>query len=280
MRRTAWFAAFASVVGLGAADFVQPAYAACDLSEAERVTVATAEDGDTLALSDGRTVRLVGVHAPAPPLGWRGDDPWPLVQEAKATLTRLAAGQEVELKFGGRRSDRHGRSLAHVFVVQGEKRVWLQQALVADGFARVYSFPDNRSCVAELLASEADARAKHRGIWGVSAYRVREASDLEGLDRLMHSYQLVEGVVVAIGEARDRLYLNFGEDWRRDFTVSVERKDAAAFAAAGLDLKALAGKRVRARGWLQWRNGPEIRATHAEQLELVPEATSSDGGGL
>ncbi|MGI8725377.1 MAG: thermonuclease family protein [Methyloceanibacter sp.] len=112
--------------------------------------------------------------------------------------------------------------------MQGETRVWLQQALVADGFARVYSFPDNRRGVAELLASEAEARAKHRGVWGVSAYRVREASDLEGLDRLMHSYQLVEGVVVAIGEAGDRLYLNFGEDWRRDFTVSVEGKDAAA----------------------------------------------------
>ena len=278
MGRTAWFAVFASVV-LGMGFGGQPAHASCDLSEAERATVAAIEDGETLTLGDGRTVRLIGVHAPSPPLGWRGDDPWPLVQEAKAALTRLAAGQEVELKFGGRRSDRHGHALAHVFIVQGDKRLWLQQALVADGFARVYSFPDNRSCVAELLASEAEARAEHRGVWGVSAYRVREASDLAGLDRLMHSYQLVEGVVVAVGEARDRLYLNFGEDWRRDFTMSVERKDAAAFAAAGLDLKALAGKRVRARGWLQWRNGPEIRATHAEQLELVPQAASGDGGG-
>lgn len=50
---------------------------------------------------------------------------------------RLAAGQEVELKFGGRRLDRHGHTLAHVFIVQGEKRLWVRQVMVAGGFARV-----------------------------------------------------------------------------------------------------------------------------------------------
>jgi hypothetical protein len=26
------------------------------------------------------------------------------------------------------------------------------------------------------------------------------------------------------------------------------------------------------RGWLQWRNGPMIEATHPEQIELLPGA--------
>jgi hypothetical protein len=30
----------------------------------------------------------------------------------------------------------------------------LQEELVAKGLARVYSFPDNRACVAELLARD------------------------------------------------------------------------------------------------------------------------------
>ena len=59
--------------------------------------------------------------------------------------------------------------------------------------------------------------------------------------------------------------------WRSDFTVSVERKDAGAFAAAGIDLKALAGKRLRVRGFLAWRNGPMIEASHPEQIELLPD---------
>jgi hypothetical protein len=47
----------------------------------------------------------------------------------------------------------------------------------------------------------------------------------------------VEGTVAKVGEGGGRIYLNFADDWRRDFTISVERKDVSAFAAAGLDLK-------------------------------------------
>ena len=54
----------------------------------------------------------------------------------------------------------------------------------------------------------------------------------------------------------------------------MERKDGEAFKAAGIDPKALAGKKLRARGWVEWHNGPMIHATYAEQIELLP-----DGGG-
>jgi micrococcal nuclease len=247
-----------------------PAWA-CDLPPPESGTVATVLDGETLELTDGRTVRLIGAKAPMPPLGWRGDDPWPLVDQAKDALSALASGKTVELRFGGLRQDRHGHLLAQVFVVEGDNRIWLQEQLLAKGLARVYSFPDNRACVAELLAREREARAKRLGLWGSSAYRIVKALDLERLGRLIHSYQVVEGTVVAVGEGRIRMFLNFAQDWRRDFTVSIDRKDVSAFAAAGIDLKALAGRRLRARGVLAWRNGPLIEATHPEQIELLPD---------
>ena len=253
------------------------AASSCALSEPQRGTVAQIIDGETLALTDGSIVRLIGAKAPSPPLGWRGDDPWPMVEEAKQALERLASGAEIELKYGGRRVDRHGYALAQIFVVKGDARVWLQQELVAQGLARVYSFPDNRACVAELLESEAAARAAHKGLWGVSAYRIRDAGgDPEAIARLKHSYQLVEGRVAAVGEGGSRIYLNFGKDWHSDFTVEIERKDARAFTAAGLDPHSLAGKQVRVRGWIEWRNGPMIRAGHAEQIELLPSASGPE----
>jgi micrococcal nuclease len=250
---------------------------ACELSAPEIGTVAAVIDGETLTLSDGRVVRLIGAKAPAAPLGWRGEDPWPLVEEAKEALSKLASGAEVELRFGGGRSDRHGHALAQVFVVSGEKRLWLQDELVAKGLARVYSFSDNRACIAELLAREAEARAKRLGVWGSSAYRIQSADDLKRLGRLTHSYQLVEGTVLAVGKGGGRIYLNFAKDWRSDFTIGVERKDVSAFIAAGIDLKGLAGKRVRVRGWVEWRGGPMIAATHPEQIELLPDAPASGG---
>lgn len=253
---------------------VIPAARACDrsdLSEPELATVAAVLDGETLKLGDGRTVRLIGAKAPMPPLGWRGDDPWPFVAEAKFALETLALGRTVELRFAGRRTDRHGQLLAQVFVAEGRDRLWIQEEMVAKGMARVYSLLDNNACVPELLEREKEARAARLGLWGASIYRVIAAGDLDRLGRLIHTFQLVEGTVVAVGEGAGRLYLNFAQDWRSDFTVSIARKDIGAFAAAGLEPFALAGKQIRVRGTLIWRNGPMIEASHPEQIELLPQ---------
>ncbi len=249
---------------------------ACDLSPPEPGTVAAVIDGETLKLADGRTVRLIGAKAPMPPLGLRADDPWPFVEEAKDALTRLAAGKAVELRYGGAKTDRHGYALAQAFVVEGGERLWLQQEMVRQGLARVYSFADNRACVKELLAEEAGAREKRLGLWASSLYRVESAENVERLGRLTESYQLVEGRVASVGSGRSRLYLNFARDWKSDFTVSVARKDAGAFVAGGVDLEALAGRRIRVRGWVIWRNGPMIEATHPEQIEVLADVSKGD----
>lgn len=84
-----------------------------------------------MQLTDGRTV-------PMPPLGW-GDDRWPYVDASREALAALAANRQVELGLGASRLDRHGHLLAQVFVASGDSRLWLQEALIAKGLARVYS---------------------------------------------------------------------------------------------------------------------------------------------
>ena len=101
------------------------------------------------------------------------------------------------------------------------------------------------------------------------------ADDVDRLGRLTQTYQLVEGRL-SVGEGAGRVYLNFARDWKSDFTISVARKDASAFQAEGIDLKALAGKRVRVRGWVIWRNGPMIEATQPEQIEILTDDQKAD----
>ena len=48
-----------------------------------------------------------------------------------------------------------------------------------------------------------------------------------------------------IGEGKTRVYVNFAEDWREDFTVVIKRKRLPVLEAAGLDLMSLPGQRVR-----------------------------------
>ena len=71
-------------------------------------------DGDTLVLDDGRQVRLVGLQAPKLPLGRPNFKPWPLGEEAKSALRDLTLDKRLSLSYGGRKTDRYGRHLAHL----------------------------------------------------------------------------------------------------------------------------------------------------------------------
>src|SRR5690606_28854534 len=132
-------------------------------------TVTSVTDGDTVILDNGLVVRLIGLQAPRLPRGNDGFAPWPLAEEARIALEKLVLGQKVRLRHGGEKLDRHGRSLGQLFV-PGEPEVWVQQRLLADGMARVYSFPDNRSCIADLIAAEGRARLNRLGIWADPYY--------------------------------------------------------------------------------------------------------------
>lgn len=221
-------------------------------------------DGDTLTLDDGREVRLVGLQAPKLPLGRPGFKAWPLAGEAKAALERLALGRRLLLYYGGREIDRHRRALAHV--TDADTGRWIQGAMLAQGMARVYTFKDNRSAIPEMLAIERAARAGQRGIWSHPFYAIRTPADLE---RDRDSFQLVEGTVRDVAERKGKTFLNFGPDWRSDFTVLIEARDARSFRDGGLSLESLEGRRIRVRGWIKFWNGPLIEATHPEQIETA-----------
>lgn len=220
-------------------------------------------DGDTLQLEDGREVRLVGLQAPKLPLGRPGFKTWPLAPEAKAALEELALGETLQLFYGGARMDRYGRVLAHLVRGDGE---WVQGAMLARGMARTYSFADNRALVRELLEREQAARATKRGIWALDWYRIRSPRETEAD---IDSFQLVEGRVLAVAEQRSNSYLNFGDDWRTDFTLVANSRARKLCVAAGLELPALEGRLIRARGWIESFNGPMVDITHPEQIEVL-----------
>lgn len=225
--------------------------------------VAAVIDGDTVVLDSGEEVRLVGIQAPKLSLGRASVPDQPYSDAAKAALESLTIGRVVRLSFGGLRRDRHGRWLAHLHDADG---LWIQGALLARGMARVYTFADNRALIPEMLALEAQARDAGLGIWSDPFFAVLNAAEP---NMPLDAYALVEGRVVAADVVRGRAYVNFGDDWRTDFTATIAPQDMVTFLAEGFDPKALAGRRVRVRGWLDRHNGPEIEATHPEQFEVL-----------
>ena len=260
---TAMFVVLIAVAGAGAADDgTVPLPAALAVDRTARV--AEVMDGGTVRLADGETVRLAGIQAPKLGSGDGGSEGWPLAQDARQALAALVRGRSVGLAFAGPRRDRHGRLRAHL--VRTDDGLWIQGALLAAGLARVMSLVDERAAVAAMLGLERRARAGRLGIWREPHYRVRAAAEAGGA---LRSFQLVEGRVRAAAVVRGRGYLNFGEDWREDFTVSIAPRDRRRFEAAGIAVEDYEGRLVRVRGWIESFNGPMIEATHPEQIEVI-----------
>jgi micrococcal nuclease len=214
------------------------------------VAVPTAK---TLQLDDGQTVRLAALQAPNP-----GQ---PLAEEALESLEALAKGRSVSLTPVGSGIDRRGRVVAMAY--SGD--IWLQAEMLRQGMGWVYSFSDSRDFASGLLAVEREAEAAGRGVWSQPAYAVLSVDEAP---QHLGEFRLVRGSVVDVAEVRGTYYLNFGADWKTDFTLQIAKSDARAFDAGWL--QALEGKAIRARGWLFEKNGPAIELTHPEQVEILP----------
>jgi endonuclease YncB( thermonuclease family) len=118
-------------------------------------TVAKVVDGDTVRLTDGESVRLLGIDTPE-----RGE---PLYREATEALAFLVSRRDVRLEFAGNRRDHYKRLLAHL---------WLSDTLVSEqmvrtGMARVYIWPPDTLHYGRLLAAQTEARRIGVGIWSL-----------------------------------------------------------------------------------------------------------------
>ncbi|MBM4370914.1 MAG: thermonuclease family protein, partial [Deltaproteobacteria bacterium] len=136
----------------------------------ERGEVQAVYDGDTLTLSDGTKVRLLGINAPEQPDASGGDglgDPVTCFgPEAGRFLRSWVQGREVCLRDApgaGARSDQYGRRLRYVFV----DGVNVNLLLVATGHACVYDAFEEAACQTELVTQEARAAQLGLGLWGV-----------------------------------------------------------------------------------------------------------------
>lgn len=231
--------------------------------------VVSISDGDTFDLDTGQTVRLVGIQAPKLPLGRPNFEAWPLGDEARDKIEALTLGENVSLYFGGERRDRHGRTLAHVVVESEDGPLWVQAEMLKAGLARVYSFPDNRSCLSELYAAERTGRTERRGLWRDGFYAVRDASRPEQILERVDQYELVEGRVLNVDITGGRAYLNFGRHWKEDFTIVIESSSLRLFEREGFDVEELENRPIRVRGWIDDRDGPRMLVTHPEQIEVL-----------
>ncbi len=240
-----------------------PALAAPDCAGEREIRAAhimRVENNGVLVMTDGRALKLEGIRLPGGP---QDHAPQALADEARGALDGLARGRELDVHAVWPKEDRYDRVRGQIF---GEDGQWLQRELLRKGLARVEIAPDRGECYRELYAAEAEARRAGLGIWANTAYAARPP---DGVRSDTGTFQLVVGRVLSAAASDGKVYLNFGQDVRRDFTVVIGPEDVKTFKAMGVDPLAYGGKLVRVRGVVQRLNGPAIAIGNPKQIELL-----------
>ncbi len=149
--------------------FLAASLNARDLETVKRVT-----DGDTLVLTNGERVRLIGIDAPESRPNPRaekqaekeGKDSKAIIamgkEATKFVKTLVKPGDEVKLEFDVEKRDRYGRLLAYVYLSDGKM---LNEEIVKAGYANLLTIPPNVKYQKKFLKAYHEARENKRGLW-------------------------------------------------------------------------------------------------------------------
>ncbi|HUR17678.1 MAG TPA: thermonuclease family protein [Acidimicrobiales bacterium] len=127
------------------------------------VTVERVVDGDTIVVSGGERVRLIGVDTPETkdprrPVGCFGK------QASDFTAALLPAGSRVRLEGDVEQRDRYQRLLAYVYRLPDG--LFVNAELLRRGFGQVLTIPPNVAHSDDFVALAREAREDDRGLWG------------------------------------------------------------------------------------------------------------------
>lgn len=130
-------------------------------------------DGDTLRLSDGSKVRLIGVDTPEIHTSDK------LYRDARRTRRDAAAikkmgqtafsftrslceGKNVRLEFDAQKKDRYKRLLAYAYLEDG---TFVNAKILEEGYGQVMTVSPNVKHVEYFLKLQRAAREKKKGLW-------------------------------------------------------------------------------------------------------------------
>lgn len=141
-------------------------------------TVEKVLDGDTLRLSNQKTVRLIGIdtpelHHPEVPVQLFG-------QEASEFTKQLCEGLRVYLEYDVEKEDKYGRTLAYVYLEDGRM---VNEELIKRGYASVLRrFPFKKE--SSFLKLQKIAQDEQRGLWSYNLSCGRLANIAQKFDIL------------------------------------------------------------------------------------------------
>ena len=142
----------------------------------ETAFVERAVDGDTLKLSDGRRVRLIGVDTPELHYSekllrdsHRTHKDIKEIQElgrrAAVFTKQLCEGKSVRIELDVRKTDKYGRLLAYIYLTDG---TFVNAEILKEGYGQVMTIPPDVRYADYFLKLERSARQARKGLWAAT----------------------------------------------------------------------------------------------------------------
>ncbi len=203
----------------------------------ETARVKYVHDGDTVHLQDGRKLRLVGINAPELA---RDNRPAQAFAQAarKQLLSAIAADDNrVGLVYGSERRDHYGRTLAHLFTIDGQN---LQALLLERGMAAAIAHPPNLAYTDCYQQRESSARDQGAGIWSDPAL---SATGVASLDSNTTGFMRIAGKIETISHTDKGVRITMD-----NLVLGISAENLAYFDLA--ELQSLHGKAVTVQGWV------------------------------
>lgn len=198
------------------------------------VAVQRVVDGDTVRLSDGRSVRMIGLNTPE--LGKQGRSDEPFAVAARKRLEALVAASDgrVGVLPGKESKDHYGRTLAHLYGADG---VNLEAQMLAEGLGFQVAVAPNVDLVTCQQAAEHSARQAGLGVWRQSPVLKAEQINASG-------FAVVSGRVSKVQRNRGGVWIELQDS----LVLRVAPNLLGQFDVAALER--LKGKQIEARGWV------------------------------
>jgi len=203
-------------------------------AKTEVVTVSHVHDGDTLKLSDGRKVRLIGVNATEMAKKSGSNQPFSL-QAKKSVQAFISHAKKIHLLIDVENKDHYGRWLGHIYNEAGEN---LEQSLLRQGLAYHVAIPPNLTLAECLDQAEQQAQDKQLGLWsdrGIPSVKAKWVDQ--------GGFQRVRGKVTIAG--RDKHWHLKLDNY---FTVMLYSEHQHRFSKHWF--KQLQGKTIEVQGWV------------------------------
>ena len=223
-------------------------------------------DGDTILISlNGKQerIRFTGINTPEiahPRYHKIGEF---FGKEAKNHLKRiLKKHQIIRLEFDVNKRDKYQRLLAYIFLDNGKM---LNELMVEDGYAYTYNFPPNIKYKNLFSKAETYAQFNHLGLWKNRVKRI-SATNIKKLSKNLGRYVEVTGYVTDTYKSKKAIYLNFGKNYKKDFTVVIFKNCWNLFGKN--PEKFYKYKKIKITGKLNNYNGPEIIVSKKNQIEI------------